>query len=54
MNSLVPYTVLLRNFEADMGKLSVYARNRILSLWSSGVKIQKIKDIVEEEGIEYA
>ena len=41
-----------RHFEADMGKLSVYARNRILSLRSSGVKIQKIKDMLEEEGIE--
>lgn len=40
------------HFEADMGKLSVYARNRILSLRSSGVKIQKIKDMLEEEGIE--
>ena len=35
-----------------MGKLSVYARNRILSLRSSGVNIQKIKDMLEEEGIE--
>ena len=28
--------------QAGMGKLSVIVRNRILSLWSSGVEIQKI------------
>ena len=34
-----------------MGKLSLYARNRVNSLQSSGVNITKITDILQEEGI---
>ena len=34
-----------------MGKLSPYARNRVISLQSSSVDITKITDIFQEEGI---
>ena len=34
-----------------MGKLSEYARKRIISLQSSGTKQTKIKELVEQEGI---
>jgi len=34
-----------------MGKLSEYARNRIISLRSSGTTQTKIKDLLEQEGI---
>ena len=35
----------------EMGKLSLYARNRVISLQSSGVNITKITDILREEGV---
>ena len=35
-----------------MGKLSMYARNRIISLRNSGKKIMSISSIIKEEGIQ--
>ena len=35
-----------------MGKLSSYARNRIVSLKSSGMSVVKITEALREEGIE--